>query len=333
MQVTQEIVTGGKRRLDMALGARATDAALLALAGQQFEVLTRVRRGYADFLGLVATARVHDRVVTNLEQARETTRKLVETFQTRPRTDLLRIEALLEQGRADQRRSRIDMVGAWRRLAAEVGTPDLPMPARLRELPLPDQPWDEVEVLARVLARHSDLGQATVEAERARLAVERAQAEVIPNVTLGGGYSHNFFEREAGAVVSVQTRLPLWDRNQGTLQAARARWVEARAAVEDTANRLRQNAAAAYARYKGALVELRVLDSRVLPRLRDSLRLVHEGYGKGAAQFTFLDVLSAQQALADAELRLARTRQDLWRATADLQGLMQLRLGEEFPSR
>jgi outer membrane protein TolC len=74
-----------------------------------------------------------------------------------------------------------------------------------------------------------------------------------------------------------------------------------------------------------------VVGDRVLPRLRDSLRLVQEGYGKGAAQFTFLDVLSAQQALADAELRLARTRREFWQATADLQGLMQLGMCEEFP--
>src|SRR5262249_18919888 len=50
VQLTQEIVTGGKRRLEIAVAARETDAASLALLGQKFEVLTRVRRAYAEYL-------------------------------------------------------------------------------------------------------------------------------------------------------------------------------------------------------------------------------------------------------------------------------------------
>jgi cobalt-zinc-cadmium efflux system outer membrane protein len=331
IQVTQEIVTGGKRRLDMTLAGRSADAATLALVGQEFEVLTRIRRAYATFVGQLYVARVYDQVVTNLEQARQTTRKLVETVQTRPRTDLLRIDALLEEARINRRRSRINLLGAWRQLAAEVGTPDLPMPSRLRDLSEPASPWEEAAVRRQVLARHSELRQAAVEVERARLAVERARAEVVPNVTLGGGYSHNFAERDAGAIVSVQTRLPLWDRNQGAIRAAQARWAEAQARLEGTANRLDRRTAEAYARYQGAWVQLRRLQSGVLPNLRESLRLVQEGYARGAAQFTFLDVLTAQQALMDAETRLAQTRGDLWLAIADLQGLMQLGIGHDSP--
>src|SRR5260370_25617221 len=39
LEVTQEIVTGGKRRLDLAIAHRTTDLAALTLQGRQFEVL------------------------------------------------------------------------------------------------------------------------------------------------------------------------------------------------------------------------------------------------------------------------------------------------------
>ena len=42
------------------------------------------------------------------------------------------------------------------------------------------------------------------------------------------------------------------------------------------------------------------------------------------------DVLLAEQALNDTRLRLAEARRDLWRAVADLEGLMQLDVGEEL---
>jgi outer membrane protein TolC len=68
----------------------------------------------------------------------------------------------------------------------------------------------------------------------------------------------------------------------------------------------------------------------VVPRLETSLKLIREGYERGSALFTFADELSAQQALSETRLRLADTRRELWRAVADLQGLMYLDLGEEL---
>src|SRR5262249_19508642 len=43
-ELNQEIVTAGKRRLDMAIARRGMDEATLALVGRRFDVLTRVRR-------------------------------------------------------------------------------------------------------------------------------------------------------------------------------------------------------------------------------------------------------------------------------------------------
>jgi outer membrane protein TolC len=41
-------------------------------------------------------------------------------------------------------------------------------------------------------------------------------------------------------------------------------------------------------------------------------------------------VLLAQESLEDARLKLVEARRELWKAIADLQGLMQLDLGEDL---
>ncbi len=332
VQVTQEIVTGHKRGLDLAVAGRGTEAAVLASRGQQFEVLTRVRRAYAEFLGAHQTAVVYQETLHALEQAREATRKLVEIVKSRPATDLVRLEALVEEARINLLRGRLNRRAAWQQLAAEVGLPDLPPPERIRTFPEPSGRWDAGAVRHRVLSANTALRQAAVEVERARLAVERARAEVVPNVTVGGGYSRNFAENEAGAVISLQTRLPLWDRNQGRIQTAEAEWFQAQAALRTTANRLARDTAEAWARYRGAGEQLRRLSRDVLPRVRRSLQLVQQGYRSGAAQVGFADVLIAQQALNDINLKIAQTRRELWGAVADLEGLMQLDVGEELCS-
>jgi cobalt-zinc-cadmium efflux system outer membrane protein len=331
VQATQEILTGGKRRLELAIAARGTDDASLRFTGRRFDILTRVRRAYYDYMGWLDTARVNEESVAALERSVEITRQLVERVKSRPLTDLLRLEALLEEAKINRARSRINLQRAWRHLAAEIGVPCLPPPAAIDDLTEPIPLWEANAILQRVLAVHTDLRQAALQAEQARLAIDRARAEAVPNFTVGGGYSRNFPEHEAGGIVSLETTLPLWDRKQGRRHEAQARYAQALAAQRSTADRLTRETAAAFAAYQGAREEVERLQTRVLPRLRDSLELVRKGYQEGATQITFADVLLAEETLNDTRLKLSGARRDLWRAIADLLGLMQLELGQELP--
>jgi cobalt-zinc-cadmium efflux system outer membrane protein len=328
VEVSQEIVTAGKRRLDVAANERNLDANMLALLGRKFEVLTRVRRAYYEYLGLANTLQVNREVVRALEEGVEITRKLVEDVKTRPRADLLRLQALLDQAKISQTRTQTNLDAAWKQLAAEVGIASPPAPARLDGLPGAPPAWRAEAVTERVLAANSELRQASLEAERARLEYERARAEAVPNVTVGGGYFRGFIEQTAGGVITVETAIPVWDRKQGLIHETRAKWAQAQAAERTAANRLRRDTAEAFARYEGAREQVDQLTRVVLPRLEESLDLVRKGYQAGAKDLSFADVELAVEALNEARLRIAEARRELWRAVADLQGLMQLDLCE-----
>ena len=70
----------------------------------------------------------------------------------------------------------------------------------------------------------------------------------------------------------------------------------------------------------------------MLPKLEENLRLIREGYQKGVG-VSFADVQLAIESLNDVRLRLAENKRELYRAVADLQGLMQLDIGEELPAK
>jgi cobalt-zinc-cadmium efflux system outer membrane protein len=329
VQLHQEIVTGGKLRLDQAVAGRRLDAAALALLGRKFEVLTNVRRAYFDYLALGNTVQVYDAAVTSLERSVELTRQLVERAKTRPRTDLIRLEALLAETRANRERARTNLAAAWRQVATAVGVPELTAPSAAGALPSAVPNWSSERVKQRVLAAHSDIQQAALEAEAARLAYERARVEVIPNITVGAGYIRAFVDETAGAVFSVEAPLPIWDRKQGRIHAARAEWARANAAQGTVALRLTKETTAALARYEGARQQVLRYEEGVLPPLVEALRLVREGYQAGVAGISFADVQLAQEALNDARLKLAGAQRELWQAVADLQGLMQLDVGDD----
>jgi cobalt-zinc-cadmium efflux system outer membrane protein len=208
--------------------------------------------------------------------------------------------------------------------------PELPLAEAARETPGLVPRWDADAVPARVLALNTELKQAEAAVEQSRLEVQRARAEAVPNVAVGGGYSRNFPEHEAGAVISLETALPLWDRKQGRIYEAQARLTKAQAMVDTVAMRLRRETAEAFGRYEASRLRVDRMTAEILPQLMETLELVRKGYQAGAADITFADVLLAQQTQDDARLRLAESRRELWRAVADLQGLMQLDVGEEL---
>jgi cobalt-zinc-cadmium efflux system outer membrane protein len=324
LQLTQEIVLGGKRRLDVAIAGRETDAAALGLLGRRYIVMTNLRRAYYAYLGALYTAELNESAVASLEKGVATTRKLVEKVQNRPRTDLLRLEALLEEMKINQARSRFNVRAAWTELAAAVGVPELPMPEAAGAFPEHAPAWDTDDIWPRVKAVNARLQQAVVEADAARLSVARARAEAIPNITVGGGYTNEAIDGTAGAVVSFEAPLPLWDWKQGHIRAARARLAKAEAAVRTLETTLSASTADAFARYQGAQRQVEKLSQEVLPRLQESLDLLLKTYELGGAGVTFNDVLLTEQSLIATRLTLAEARQALWQAVADLEGLMQL---------
>jgi cobalt-zinc-cadmium efflux system outer membrane protein len=328
VEVSQELVTAGKNRLDRQVAGREVDQAGVALLGRKLDVLARVRRAYYDYASWAATEQASDEVVATLEEGLAGTRERVKAGQ--PRTDLLRAEALLEEARISQARTRAAREAAWRQLATEVGVPDLPPPRRLAELGTVPA-WQTAEVRGRVQQANTALRDAALAVDRARLAWERARAEAVPNVTVGAGYVDDRVENAQGAVVTVQAALPVWDRKQGLAHEAQARWVRAQATLRSEELRLDRETAVAFAAYAAGRQQVERLTREVLPRLRESRDLLRKGYQAGAADIRFTDVLQAEQALAGARLALAEARRSLWLAVADLQGLMQLDLGAGLP--
>jgi cobalt-zinc-cadmium efflux system outer membrane protein len=332
LEASQEVLTGGKRRLDIAIAARTTDIAALTARAREFELLTHLRRSYADYLGWQDTEQVNAQVVASLVQGVDITRRQVEQAKIRPRTDLVRLSAVLEEARLNHERAAVRRHAAWIELAAQVGVPELPMPDFMASADEAVPRWPMAAAMERILAVNTAVRQAALETDRARVQIERARADAIPNVVVSGGYSFNLPEREQGALIAVEAQLPLWDRKQGRIREAQANWARAQAAERSVVLRLTREAAAAFGRFEAARAQVAGLTSTVLPRLVESADLVRKGYQAVGGQVTFADVLLAEQTLNDARLRLAEARRELRLAVADLQGLMQLKIDEPVPA-
>ena len=321
--LSQEIVTGGKLTLSRAVAERDVDQATLSLAARRAELLASIRSAYYDVLTLQRRVEILGQLRVLTEQSVGHTRRLAEAKQA-TRLDVVQLEVQAEQVRADAEAAERELPGAFRRLAAVAGDRDLaqaPLAGTLED-PLPDYELDRLRQF--ILGIHPEVRSATIGIERARLAALRAQAEVVPNVTVSGGYVRQNQNRSNDFTVGVSLPIPVWNRNQGNILAAQAHLGEATKEVTRVENDLTERIATAHRDYAAArrraerLVEVRT-------KAEEAFRLIAE---EKNFNFTTVQRLVAQQAVTQATLEQVKALGDAWRAASVLSGLT---LEEQWP--
>lgn len=324
--VSQEIVTAHKLRLSQSVGEREADQYSLYLLRQRYVLLTTVRIGYFEILALRQRIAVLEDLVRLADESYETTQKLLKAGQV-PNLDVLTFEVERNRFRADLGVARREAQAAWRRLAADMGVPDLPT-ARLvgaLDAVAPALDFDHARVV--MLAINPDVRAAEIGVVRAQLALRRAQVEPIPNVTLGAGYVRQSQNRSDDWTVVVGVPVPVFNRNQGNIQAAQAELGRAFQEVDRARNDLTARLATAFGQYEGAQERVVRYRDFILPAARDAYKLALEAFKGG--EFRYLQVLQSQQAVAGANLEYVRALGDQWRAASEIAGL--LLLEENWP--
>ncbi|TPE62618.1 TolC family protein [Sandaracinobacter neustonicus] len=145
-----------------------------------------------------------------------------------------------------------------------------------------------------------------VAAAEATLRLERSQR--IPDPTLNFGVRQYRGEGESALVAGVSLPFPLFNRNGGNIAAARAEVRRAEAERDATRLALDARTTSADAEVQAASARARMLETEILPGATEALRISRAGYTAG--RFSYLDLLAAQRAVAEAGRGLAEARRD-----------------------
>ena len=317
-KVTQTIVTGKKLTLAQAVAAREVDQATLELIAERFAVVGSVRAVFYEALALQRRAEILAELVKLADEAVANGKALLAAQQL-ARLDLIQLEVERERFRAELQAVRRELPGAYRRLAAVTGNHAL-IPASVTGTfdGLPD--YDPDAVREAVLAYHPQARSARVGVEKAQAAVRRAEVEPIPNVTAYAGFIRQNENKSNDAAFGLSMPVPLWNRNQGNIRAAKAELGMAIQAVGQTENELAARVAAAFQTYAAARERAGVYQKELIPRAEETYKLSLAAFKGG--QFEYLRVVQAQRAVAEARLETNKSLGEAWRAAAELSGLL-----------
>jgi cobalt-zinc-cadmium efflux system outer membrane protein len=318
--VQQTIVTAGKLRLSRAkYNQEACEAELLALA-QQYRVLNGVRMRFYELLALQRMIDLHRSLLGNAEESLQTYKEMLNSGQAN-RADVLQAEVALGDARIALRTLENRYPALWQDLTALVGSPDLP-PAPLQgqlEQGGTALEWDTS--LNRLLQESPELQAARAHTVHDQITLRREKVEPVPNIQLQGGAGYNFETRNAVASgIQVGIKLPLWNRNQGTIRQAEADLARSHAEVARVELALRQRLADAFNRYKTALETSQIYRDTNVPKATEAYELQMEMYKKRRTAWP--DVVVLQRNLLTVKEKYTRSLLELRQAEVAICGLL-----------
>jgi cobalt-zinc-cadmium efflux system outer membrane protein len=318
----QEIVTNGKLDLAQAAASHGIEAADWQAITQWYDVTARIRAAFYEVLTAQREVKVSEEVLEIAKVGLDTNERLAKAGQV-GQPDVLRARVELTQSENRLQIAQQRLAASWKLMATAVGQPDLRLTSLDGDLDEELPAYEYEPLVASVLARSSVLQEARAGVLQAQRELDLAVAQVCPNLTVGltPGYDYGASTPILTAAVSVP--VPVFNRNQGNIMAARAEITRATRTVQQAQVRLTEQLATAYQRYEASRKTVSLFEKKVVPDATESLRLIRLAFDAGDPKFDFNAVLDAQRTLANARLSLIQARGEIWQAVSQIEGLLQ----------
>ena len=334
--VQQTIVTGGKLGLSRDVFGKEVKLAEIEAQEQRTRVESAVKMAFLRVLAAQELLEARHDLARIAQDVAETQRRLMNTGQA-DESEVLEAEVEAQRMRMAARMQENTLREEWRSLAAVVGQPTLPLAIVAGDL---EKGWPELdeEQAVEAIAKESPAVQiADVAMGRAQAALARARREPIPDIQFRGGMEYNHetlgsvpFAKGWEGIAEVAVQIPLFNRNQGNVTAARADVDRAEQEKKRIALTLRERAASAVDQYANARLMAAEYRDEMLPRAKKAYGLLVEKYGLMLASYP--RVLDAQRKLCEMQLEYIAALEGVWENGIALQGYL-LTDGLEAPAR
>ncbi len=269
--VSQTIVLGGKLRAARRVADLQANQVETSGKIQRLRVLNNVRTSFYQVLAAQRLIEVRQNLAKLAGDTTQTSLQLANVGQA-DRPDILQAEVEQRQANVGLRVAGQNLQAAWRVLAAVVGKPDLALTRLDGDLEaIPD--LNHEEWVATTLRESPEVKLAQQVVETAEASLVQARKAPIPDLQVTGILAQNFEPLETtrkptglqgGAQIGVQ--LPIFNRNQGNVAAAKAEIESAKQGLNRVKLQLQRDLASMFRDYTAARLVLQQYKAEMLPR-------------------------------------------------------------------
>lgn len=309
---------GGKRRRRANLARTEQGLAGHDYEAKRIEIATELAARFVEVLGAQRRQETLRRSMDSFEETRERVSALVamgslgslETQRVTRQVGLERIE--LQRVESELAAARYSLTAMW-------SNPSPQFTEALGDLeevkPLPD--LDSVMALAR---ESPAVARSDTELLRGQAALALAKAGRIPDLDFGAGVRWDEDVEEPDYLVDLQFSIPIFDRKQGEVRAARCEIARAEAGRRAAETATTEQIAYAYHQLTEAAARSTTLREEVIPAARATVAALRQAFQRDVTDYD--DVLDADRDLSRAEIDYTDALVDYHQALGALEGLI-----------
>ncbi len=315
--ISQTIITADKLELNRRVLNEALRAQLLQLEAQKYRVATDIRVKFYD--ALAAQRRIQ--LIHDFQSVADKGLELAELRKTALEGSQLDVlQAKVQKNEIDLalQQAEVSFQAAWRELAALAGSPNMTPVVIAGELPESESTLDWQMLASTIVTSSPEYQSAQTRVSQAKANLQRQCVQPIPNldVTFGAGVDNG---TNNGLInLQVGAPIPVFNKNQGNIAAARAELMRASREVERIENSIKARLAVVSRDYDSSLAAVVKYANDILPNADESLKLADIAYKAG--ETSFVQVLVARRTYFDTNLQYIASRSLLAQARAKVDG-------------
>ncbi|MBY0508158.1 MAG: TolC family protein [Bryobacteraceae bacterium] len=327
--VEQRFITSGKLGLDRKIAQQDQAQSVQMQSAQRQRLLNAVRTLYYQALGDQRLLDVRRELVVLATRAVAVSRELANVGQA-DRPDLLAAETEAERIELELVSAQNAQQRTWRQMAALVNQPQLkpaPLEGDLESVPQ----LDAEQALDTIYRDSPELRAAEVAVRRSEFSVRRAEVDRVPDIFVRGGLRNNREFGEVGpfgptrrrgleGIFDVSVQIPIFNRNQGGVKAAKAEATHARLAVDHARLSLQARLAAEYKDYQDSRIAVERYKTRILPKARQAYDLYLSNFRAMAGAYP--QALIAQRNLFQLQDSYIAALVNTWHRAVQIEGLL-----------
>jgi cobalt-zinc-cadmium efflux system outer membrane protein len=323
--VHQTIVLGGKLHLRQQVYEQQHKIDETGIEEQRLNVAGAVRVRFYTALAQQRTVEIRRQLLRVAMDAATTAHELANVGQA-DAPDVLQAEVEAEQAKLDFAAAQRQYLQAFGQLTAVTGNPDLPL--ALLEGDLENTPEIDADHFLQTLVEQSpSVKRAQQQVSRAEAVLQRNKREAVPDLNLRVGEQQNFEElpgipKSVGAqsFATASIQLPLFNRNQGNVEAAQAQLERARQEVIRVKLVLAQSAQPLLQQYLISKSAAERYRTQVIPRAQRAYELYWDKYREMAAAYP--EVIISQRTLFQLQESYVRSLGEAWINAVQLQNYL-----------
>jgi outer membrane protein TolC len=317
--IGQDVILGGKLKYSRKKYQARVSAAEQEAIAQEYRVRNDVHVAFYHTLAAAQVLNLQRELLKTAKDHWLTTHEMFNVGEAN-QVALYDADITIELQKTNVIKASNDLMLAWQNLTTVVGVDEdyRPLKGDLEEVQL-NANWSQA--LERLLKESPELAEAKDKLRSDEIMLKREHRQPIPNVTLCGGAGYDQLDRGFAARAGFNvTNIPLFNRNQGTIQQAEADLERQKAQVRLVELSLRRRLAWQYTRLKTELAYVQAFKNIIVPESRGKYEVHLKSYKD--TRLDWPEVLKSQHEFVEARIEYVHHLVECKEAGLEVQGLL-----------